>query len=428
MGSNFGITGLEINRRSKHCVGNERANSMLKTMFASKTSHNLHLRNKQQTFGFCLFFSSFLLRFPFVAMISFLLSKLTVLLAVTSLAHEGLALDDSSNDAMRQASPRMRGAFSNVAAAGVIQPRQGVGPVIVEEAEDTMTTELMDSMMSMDVTVEPTDSPSAGPSGGPSLAPTSITSAPSVSMMPSTGPSASQAPSPSAPTTEAPSSSPTIAPTASPMLAPTNAPTIAPATAGPTVAPTDAPSVPDTQIGVIVTDTPTTSPSQGPTSTPSTSPTRLPSTSAPTAIPTVEGCSVSADVREQLILEILDNAADPVAIRDPTTAQGQATEWLLNNDFRKLCPDTPKILQRWVLAVTYFSTGGNDWLKCSANFLANDDCGNEEIFGNKTRFLSGFSECEWAGITCADDICVTEIEFGKYPAERRTHLVETTPH
>ena len=356
-------------------------------------------------------------------MLSFPLSKLILLLAVTSLAHEGLALDDPSNDGMRQASPRMRGTFSNVASPRVVQPRQAAGPVIVEEAEDAMTTELMDSMMSMDVTVEPTDTPSARPSGGPTLAPSSITSEPSVSTMPSTSPSVSQAPSPSAPTTEAPSSSPTIAPTVAPTLAPTNAPSIAPATAGPTVAPTDAPSVPDTQIGVIETDAPTTSPSQGPTSTPSTSPTQLPSTLAPTVTPTVEGCNVSADVREQLILEILDNAADPDAIRDITTAQGEATEWLLNGDFRKLCPDTPKILQRWVLAVTYFSTGGNDWLKCSANFLANDDCGNEEIFGNKTRFLSGFSECEWAGITCSDDICVTEIEFGKYPAERRTHLV-----
>ena len=326
-------------------------------------------------------------------MLSFTYSKFCLLLALGSLAHDGLA--DSSNDLVRHETPRIRrGGIPNLPSnLRVFQQRQEADPVVAEETDIAMK-ELMDSMlMSMDITLEPTTFPSEGPSGGP----TSLTSVPTEATMPSAGPSASPVLPPSDPATQVPSSLPTTMPTSSP-----------------TVASTNAPSVPATQTGIIITDAPSTSPSQEPTSVPSTSPTEFPTTLSPTLTPTVEGCGISADVREALILEILDNAADPVAIRDLSTPQGQATEWLLNDDFRRLCPDTPKILQRWVLAVVYFSTGGNDWLQCSANLLANDFCGEEAPFGNKTRFLSSFGECEWAGIRCSDDLCVTEIEFGKY--------------
>lgn len=122
---------------------------------------------------------------------------------------------------------------------------------------------------------------------------------------------------------------------------------------------------------------------------------------------------MSAVVREIQILALLDSVADPVLIRDVNTPQGLATEWLLSQDSRKICPDDPKILQRWVLAVMYFSTGGEQWLQCSNNILATDDCGNEEPFEAEQRFLSAFHECEWAGIDCNELECVTEIEFGK---------------
>lgn len=133
---------------------------------------------------------------------------------------------------------------------------------------------------------------------------------------------------------------------------------------------------------------------------------------------------MSAALRELQILNLLDSAADPVLIRDITTPQGQATEWLLGEDPRKLCPDDGiKILQRWVLAVIYFSTGGDNWLQCSNSLGALDDCGVEEPFEAKQRFLSAFHECEWAGIECNDLLCVTEIEFGKFLVAFLTSLL-----
>ena len=117
-------------------------------------------------------------------------------------------------------------------------------------------------------------------------------------------------------------------------------------------------------------------------------------------------------------MAILDANADPELIRNTNVPQGMATEWLLNNDSFMACPGIDKVLQRWVLAVTYFASGGDAWVKCSNNFAAVDPCGGEAPFLGKTRFLSASNECDWAGITCQPDpndpdrFCVTEIEFG----------------
>jgi hypothetical protein len=124
---------------------------------------------------------------------------------------------------------------------------------------------------------------------------------------------------------------------------------------------------------------------------------------------------MTPEQRSQIILDILDGVADPTLIRNITTPQGMATDWLINQDVRQLCPHNPKIVQRWAVAVIYFSTGGNEWLKCGA--LGIDPCGFENPFVEKRRFLSGFSECQWAGISCNSDSCVTEIEFGKCSAD-----------
>lgn len=91
-----------------------------------------------------------------------------------------------------------------------------------------------------------------------------------------------------------------------------------------------------------------------------------------------------------------------------------AAVWLIEEDTLRVCPDNPKILQRFAMAVVYFSTGGDSWFQCSANPAAIDPCGVEEPFVGAERFLAPTSECAWAGISCLSG-CVTEIEFGKCP-------------
>ena len=213
-------------------------------------------------------------------------------------------------------------------------------------------------------TVVRTDSPSTVPSSGPSVA---ISSSPSL----------------------APTDEPTMEPSLDPSAVPTDEPSDGP-TFNPTLAPSDSPSVDG---------------STRPTSSvaPSTTP-----TVSPTDSPTLERCEITASQREAGILAVLDQNADSALIRDPSTPQGKATQWILNEDPRELCPSELKLIQRWVMAVFYYSLEGDQWRLCSSTSRL---CGLIPPFRDQRRFLSQFSECDWAGITCNIDDCITEIEF-----------------
>jgi hypothetical protein len=93
--------------------------------------------------------------------------------------------------------------------------------------------------------------------------------------------------------------------------------------------------------------------------------------------------------REILILAILGTVSSAFLLQDSSTPQGQAAEWILERDDFGVCPDAPKIIQRWALAVFYYSTNGDDWDSCFEDDATCVDA-----------FLSPFDECEWFGITC----------------------------
>jgi hypothetical protein len=232
----------------------------------------------------------------------------------------------------------------------------------------------------------------------PSASPVLLSDAPSgmLSVPPSASLSAS-------PVTTAPaivSSAPVIALTTVPIASPTKAPTtssVAPS-ATPTIAPT-----------ISAVDSPSSSPvlrSEAPVVPPATS------------VPTLSNCvGLTADERIERILAILDTVVDSDLIRDNSSPQGRATTWLLDDDPLQVCPseESCEMLQRWTLAVVYFSTGGDDWFQCSSTYENNptDNCGADAPFENDQRFLSNATECNWAGIAC-NATCVTEIVFGTY--------------
>ena len=121
---------------------------------------------------------------------------------------------------------------------------------------------------------------------------------------------------------------------------------------------------------------------------------------------------------EYIILSILDTVSDPALLRDVSTPQGQSVDWLISRDTLQVCPDNEKIVQRYVLALIYYSTNGVGWTQCSSRPGALDNCGMEFPFEGESRFLSPVNECQWAGIECNEDLCVTEIEFGAYTYHR----------
>lgn len=115
-----------------------------------------------------------------------------------------------------------------------------------------------------------------------------------------------------------------------------------------------------------------------------------------------------------MIFDVLDTvAANTTLLRDTTSPQGKATRWIIEEDRFLVCPDDPKLIQRWVLGTMYFATGGDNWLQCSNNPSATDLCGSQSPFFGDVRFLAAVNECQWAGIVCNMDLCVTEIEFGE---------------
>ncbi|KAL3942138.1 MAG: hypothetical protein SGARI_000364, partial [Bacillariaceae sp.] len=298
-----------------------------------------------------------------------------------------------------------------------------------------MPSEIPSDFPSLMPSSMPSGMPSTIPSDGPSLSPTQApteslqptfrfwpSSSPSISAFPSSDPTVSSQPS-AAPTVSSP---PTAGPTTSSHPSGSPSVSLAPS-ASPSVsaAPSAAPSISARPTEDGATRSPTVFPTKAPTASPSTSPSDAPTVSAqPSSSPTLENCPGFTEAeRIAEILAILDGVGDPFLIRAPDTPQNLATDWLMNRDLAQTCPDDPKLVQRWALAVMYYSTNGNDWDQCSADGL--DACGSADTtfapFRNKQRFLSSGTECEWAGISCNIDECVTEVEF------ENNNLIGTIP-
>ena len=115
--------------------------------------------------------------------------------------------------------------------------------------------------------------------------------------------------------------------------------------------------------------------------------------------------------REELILSILNDVTPESEILSVGTSQNKAFNWLVNIDELKLCPNrNVDIVQRFVLAITYYSLGGDDWLMCSALPNSNDT-GNTTCI-DQERHLSKANVCDWLNITCSIDGRITGIVLG----------------
>lgn len=168
---------------------------------------------------------------------------------------------------------------------------------------------------------------------------------------------------------------------------------------------------------------PTMNPGPGPTPKPPTAgpgptpvpppPTRAPTSSdtdAPTMSPT-PNCNLRPEKRNKQILNRLSSVSSKDDLRDFTTPQGMAYEFITEDDRAQLCPDDDNLTQRYIAAVLYYSTEGDGWAEC---FEGDRDCGKGiSKYGGKEAFLSEDSECEWAGLTCTRSGQLQRIELCK---------------
>lgn len=145
------------------------------------------------------------------------------------------------------------------------------------------------------------------------------------------------------------------------------------------------------------TDAPTGRPTKSPTDPPSTSPTPVPT---------------NDNYRETTGLDVLKMAGPELALRvdspeeligassDPnSTPQEIAAEFVLYDDTLQIPARDPRFLERYALAVFYFSNGG-----CSGDWIDNTN------WMNKTM-----DHCEWYGVVCDLRGRVTELAMeGNY--------------
>jgi hypothetical protein len=141
---------------------------------------------------------------------------------------------------------------------------------------------------------------------------------------------------------------------------------------------------------------------------------------SPVAVPTAAAPTVTVcgglTQRERLagLFDIVITISGPNQLRIPTSAQFAAFEWLVNNDQAQVCPDDElDVKQRYVGAVLYFSTQGDNWLNCnSANAPTVNACPAQE------RYLSSGDICGWFGSECNDGGELIRLSVGKYKVLR----------
>jgi len=185
-----------------------------------------------------------------------------------------------------------------------------------------------------------------------------------------------------------------------------------------------------------ISSSPSNSPSG--TGTISSSPSVLPSSSvkpsdSPSSGPT--DCSgLSLRDREARMVKLISSVSDSADLSNPQSPQSRARDWLIYEDeFESLCSAPCSrsgelgagVIQRYVLAVFYFSTNGDGdgdtspWLTCGRNSqracrpnLKNFNGDPVETYFGEEVWLSPVSECLWGGLTCkTQNECLDRIEF-----------------
>jgi len=161
-------------------------------------------------------------------------------------------------------------------------------------------------------------------------------------------------------------------------------------------------------------------------------------TLAPTPVSWTNGVKEQIEEMVQLMAKenVMAGNADNLDEDDPILPYRLAMSWILEKDIRRLQKDSPNIIQRYLLALLYYSTDKEkDWKYCApldegvVETNENTLCEAEmydhdgEPF-NKTarRFLSGAHECDWYGVDCpGGDQFVRVVEMN------RNNLTGTLP-
>jgi hypothetical protein len=131
----------------------------------------------------------------------------------------------------------------------------------------------------------------------------------------------------------------------------------------------------------------------------------------PPTITTVCG-NLTSIQRKDGLFGIVKGISSADLLRDETTPQYVAFNWLVEDDLAQVCPwEALDVEQRYILSLLYFSTNGDEWLSCnrpSAPVLSPCNDGS--------RYLSADDVCSWMGeasINCESHGAVRILGIGK---------------
>ncbi|CAJ1962330.1 unnamed protein product [Cylindrotheca closterium] len=112
-------------------------------------------------------------------------------------------------------------------------------------------------------------------------------------------------------------------------------------------------------------------------------------------VPTVAPTRLTATSLRETVLQAFPEAI--TAIDDPSSAQSRALAWLTSDDSMDAFFVTEKLIQRWAMAVLYYSTNGEEWR-------------------TQDKWLTNHDECEWHTAdpytsVCNDDGLVSSLHL-----------------
>jgi hypothetical protein len=128
------------------------------------------------------------------------------------------------------------------------------------------------------------------------------------------------------------------------------------------------------------------------------------------------------------IREAVERVVGAEKLGDSTSPYSKALDWIQYHDPLQLIPSNETFIQRYVLALFYYSTSiQHEWSAGCAPAVdgETDACVYQRLVDVSedgesniesvpwVRWLSGTSECNWAGILCSDEQHVRVIEMSK---------------
>jgi len=141
-------------------------------------------------------------------------------------------------------------------------------------------------------------------------------------------------------------------------------------------------------------------------------------TITPTQVPSMTPSTAPTSLRFDQFGEKLSFISDPEHFRDNTSPQFRALSFIADED--DIGIDAPNLVQRYIMAVFYYSMDGDNWTyckkqegaecKCRDDFQAGIACGT--IKRKDKPYIGKVSECNWFKNRCKDDgTVITNIEF-----------------